>query len=369
MKNSIPLVDLKKNYLSIKSEIDKAIQNVINNGDFILGSEVKTFEKNFASYLKVNHCAGVSSGTSAIELALKACNIGKGDEVITTPHTWISTAEAISNVNAKPIFVDINERSYNLNPDLIEEKISTNTKAILPVHLYGNPVEIEKIIKIAKKYNLKIIEDCAQAHGAKVGNQFCGTFGDIGCFSFYPSKNLGAFGDAGCVVSNNKKLIKNVKQLRDHGRGLTKNEYDILGTNNRLDGIQAAVLNVKLKYLNNWLKSRRNNANIYFNSIKNSIIKPSVLKNHTHAYHLYVIRVKKRNQLLENLKKNKIDARVHYPIPIHRQKIYKSSIKKNFKFPITDKIVQEIISIPIFPELDEKQITFISNIINKSIVD
>ena len=216
MTEFIPFNDLKKNYMSIKSEIDKSIQNVIDNGYFILGPEVESFESNFSSYLNVKYCAGVSSGTSAIELALKALNIGHEDEVITTAHTWVSTAEAISNVNAKPVFVDIDESSFNINPSLIEEKITKKTKAILPVHLYGNPADMKKILKIAKKYNLRVIEDSAQAHGSMINKNFCGSFGDIACFSFYPGKNLGAFGDAGAVVSNNKVLIDKVKQLRDH---------------------------------------------------------------------------------------------------------------------------------------------------------
>ena len=338
MNGFIPLVDLKTNYLSIKPEIDSAIKRVIDNSSFILGNEVKRFEENFASFLNVKYCAGVSSGTSAIELALKACGIGRDDEVITTPHTWVSTAEAVSNVNAVPVFVDIDKNSYNIDPNLIEEKISKKTKAILPVHLYGNPANMDKISLIAKRYDLKVIEDCAQAHGAKIGKKFCGTFGDIGCFSFYPGKNLGAFGDAGGVVSNKKSLIDRIKQLRDHGRGLTKNVYEILGTNDRLDGIQAAVLNVKLKYLKKWLKRKIYIASKYNSMIKEPVIKPSVLENHIHAYHLYVIRVRNREKVVRELKKNKIDCRIHYPVPIHKQKIYKT--KKKYKYPITEKIVK-----------------------------
>ena len=236
---------LKKIIYQLKKEIDNSIQQVINKTDFILGSEVKKFESKFANFLNIKYCAGVSSGTSAIELALRACDIGNGDEVITTPHTWVSTAEAISNVGAKPIFVDIREDTFNINAELIENKISKKTKAILPVHLYGNPAEMSLIMKIAKKYKLKVIEDVAQAHGAEFEGKKCGTIGDLGCFSFYPGKNLGAFGDAGAIVSNNKYLIEKIKKLRNHGSSKTKNEYDILGNNSRLDGIQAAVLNVK----------------------------------------------------------------------------------------------------------------------------
>ena len=364
MSEFIPLVDIKKNYLSIKTEIDEAIQKVINNTNFILGPEVKRFEENFSLFLNIKYCAGVSSGTSAIELALKACDIGKGDEVITTPHTWVSTVEAISNVYASPVFVDINDMSYNIDANQIEQKITKKTKAILPVHLYGNPADMSKILKIARKYKLKVIEDCAQAHGAKIDKKFCGTFGDIGCFSFYPGKILGAFGDAGCVVSKKKALINKVKQLRDHGKGTNKNEYSVLGTNDRLDGIQAAVLNVKLKYLRKWLKSRKKVAINYDKKIKKSVVKPRTLTGYSHAYHLYVIRVKNRKKVLNELKKNNIDCRIHYPIPVHKQKIYKE-INKRFNFPVTDKIVKEIISLPIYPELSDKQINFISKIINE----
>ncbi len=355
MAEFIPFNNLKKNYLSIKSEIDNAIQKVIDSGYFILGPEVQKFEENFSSYLNVKYCAGVSSGTSAIELALKALNIGHEDEVITTAHTWVSTAEAISNVGAKPIFIDIQEDNFNINPELIENNISKKTKAILPVHLYGNPADMKKILKIAKKYNLKVIEDCAQAHGAMIDKDFCGSFGDIACFSFYPGKNLGAYGDAGAVVSNNKILINKVKQLRDHGRGSNKNEYDLLGTNDRLDGIQAAVLNVKLQYLNEWILKRNYLADQYNKKLKNFVIIPSFPQSNFHSYHLYVIKTKKRNKLFTELKKRNIDVRIHYPIPIHKQKIY-SSQNKNLSLPITEKIVNQIITLPIFPEMTDKQV-------------
>ena len=365
MSKFIPLNDIKKNYLSIKKEIDNSIQQVINKTDFILGSEVKKFESKFANFLNIKYCAGVSSGTSAIELALRACDIGNGDEVITTPHTWVSTAEAISNVGAKPIFVDIREDTFNINAELIENKISKKTKAILPVHLYGNPAEMSLIMKIAKKYKLKVIEDVAQAHGAEFGGKKCGTIGDLGCFSFYPGKNLGAFGDAGGVVSNNKYLIEKIKKLRNHGSSKTKNEYDILGNNSRLDGIQAAVLNVKLKYLNDWIIKRQYIASQYTEKLKDRVITPVISKNTKHAFHLYVIRTKFRDELINTLKNNNIDTRIHYPIPVHQQKIYVSKEKK-LKLPVTERIVKEILSIPIFPEMSKNQINFISSKINEN---
>ena len=230
---------------------------------------------------------------------------------------------------------------------MIENKISKKTKAILPVHLYGNPVEMSLIMKIAKKYKLKVIEDVAQAHGAEFGGKKCGTIGDLGCFGFYPGKNLGAFGDAGGVVSNNKYLIEKIKKLRNHGSSKTKNEYDILGNNSRLDGIQAAVLNVKLKYLNDWIIKRQYIANQYTEKLKDSVITPVISKNTKHAFHLYVIRTKFRDKLINILKDNNIDTRIHYPIPVHQQKIYVSKEKK-LKLPVTERIVKEILSIPIF---------------------
>ncbi|MAI29117.1 MAG: hypothetical protein CMP38_02795, partial [Rickettsiales bacterium] len=249
----VPSNNLKKNYLSVKNEIDSAIKRVINNSSFILGNEVENFEEKFSNYLKTKYCVGVSSGTSALFLSLLACGIGKGDEVITSPFTWISSVEAISNTGAKPVLVDIDKESYNIDSKKIESKITKNTKAILPVHIYGNPAEMNEILSIAKKYNLKVIEDAAQAHGSKIKKQYCGTFGDLGCFSFFPSKNLGSFGDAGCVVSNNKLLINKIKKLRNHGK-FSKNNFDTLGFNERLSGIQAAILTVKLKYLDKWIK-------------------------------------------------------------------------------------------------------------------
>ena len=262
--NTVPFADLSRSYLPLKNEINQAIQKVIDSSAFILGKEVEKFENKFSKYLKVKYCAGVSSGTSALQMALKACNVGNGDEVITTSHSWVSTAEAISNVGAKPIFVDIDKDSYNIDPKKITKCISKKTKCILPVHLYGNPADMKQICKIAKENKLFVIEDAAQAHGAKIDDKFCGTFGDLACFSFFPSKNLGSFGDAGAVVGNNKRLIENVKKLRDHGR-ISKNKFGLLGLNERMDGIQAAVLNVKIKHLEKYIKSRINIAKIYSN--------------------------------------------------------------------------------------------------------
>ena len=364
-KISIPFLDLKRTYLPLKHEINKAIQNVIDSSAFILGSEVHKFEKNFSKYLKVKYCAGVSSGTSALQMALKACNIGIGDEVITTSHSWVSTAESISNVGATPIFVDIDENSYNIDPNQIEKKISKKTKCILPVHLYGNPADMNNITRIAKANNLFVIEDAAQAHGAKIDNKYCGTFGDLACFSFFPSKNLGSFGDSGAVVGKNKKLIENIKKLRDHGR-ISKNKFGVLGHNERMDGIQAAVLNVKLKSLEKYIKLRIDAAKQYSELLNGYCKIPDFSKKNRHSFHIYPILVKKRNLLLKRFNENKIDVRVHYPIPIHKQPLYNKNYR-NYFLPNTDKISKQVISLPLFPGIKKREIELVSNCLKKYI--
>lgn len=365
-KSLVPFMDLKRAYLPLKKEISQAIQKVIDNSAFILGEEVIKFEKNFSKYLNVKYCAGVSSGTSALQMALKACNVGEGDEVITSSHSWVSTAESISNVGAKPVFADVDENSYNIDPNEIEKKISKKTKCILPVHLYGNPADMKQINRIAKANKLFVIEDAAQAHGAKIDNKFCGSFGDLACFSFFPSKNLGAFGDSGCVVGNNKKLIENVKKLRDHGR-ISKNRFGVLGYNERMDGIQAAVLNVKIKYLEKYIKSRINIAKKYSKLLINHCIVPNIQNESRHSFNIYPILVKKRGPMLKNLRDNKIDARIHYPIPIYKQPLYKKQYQNIF-LPITDIIAKQQISLPIFPGMEnyeiETVVKCIKNILN-----
>ncbi len=359
----VPSNNLKKNYLSAKSKIDNAIKRVINNSSFILGEEVENFEKKFSNYLNIKYCVGVSSGTSALFLSLLASGIGKGDEVITSPFTWISSVEAISNTGAKPVLVDINEESYNIDPKKIESKINKNTKAIIPVHIYGNPAEMSKILLIAKKYKLKVIEDAAQAHGSKIKKKYCGTFGDFGCFSFFPSKNLGSFGDAGCVVSNNRTLIEKIKKLRNHGK-FSKNNFDVLGFNERLSGMQAAILTEKLKYLDKWVNKRIKISKLYDKLLNSNIKKPKTRLNDIHSFHNYAIRVEKRNMIFNNLKKNNIDVRINYSIPIHKTKLYRKFFSNN-QFPICDKVSKSILSLPIYPEMSEKEIIYVCEKLNK----
>ena len=364
--NSVPFVDLGRTYLPLKNEINQAIQKVIDSSAFILGIEVEKFENKFSKYLNVKYCAGVSSGTSALQMALKACDIGNGDEVITTSHSWVSTAEAISNVGAKPIFVDIDKDSYNIDPKKIKKHISKKTKCILPVHLYGNPADMKRICRIAKENKLFVIEDAAQAHGAKIDDKFCGTFGDLACFSFFPSKNLGSFGDAGAVVGNNKRLVENVKKLRDHGR-ISKNKFGLLGLNERMDGIQAAVLNVKIKHLEKYIKSRINIARVYSELLINHCVIPTISNRSRHSFHIYPILVKKRKHVLKKLREKKIDARIHYPIPIYKQPLYQKEYK-NFSLPITDIVAKQQISLPIFPGMKVHEVQtvakFLKNILH-----
>ena len=354
----IPFVDLKAQYDSIKDEIDNAIQNVLNTTSFIMGEELKKFEEEFAWFCDVKYAIGVANGSDALILALRACGIGEGDEVITVPHTFISTAEAISNVGGKVVFVDIDPKTYTIDVAKIEEKINEKTKAIIPVHLYGQPANMDPIMELAKKYDLKVIEDAAQAHGAEYKGKKVGSIGDVGCFSFYPGKNLGAYGDAGIVVTNNEEIAEKIKLLRNHGRITKKYEHDIEGYSSRLDNLQAAILRVKLRHLNKWNESRRENAKKYSELLSNidGIITPYEADYTKHVYHLYVIRTERRDKLREELKSKGIATGIHYPIPLHLQPAYKYLGYKRGDFPITEKASKEIISLPMFAELSEDQI-------------
>jgi len=355
----IPFVDLKAQYDSIKDEIDKAMQKVLSNTSFIMGEELKKFELEFAQFCNAKYAIGVANGSDALILALLACGIGEGDEVITVPHTFIATTEAISNVGGKVVFVDIDPKTYTIDVLKIEEKITEKTKAIIPVHLYGQPADMDPIIRLAKKYNLKIIEDAAQAHGAEYKSEKVGSIGDVGCFSFYPSKNLGAYGDAGMAVTNNEGIAEKIKLLRNHGRITKKYEHDVEGYSSRLDNLQAAILRVKLKHLNEWNENRRENAQKYNELLNNiaGIITPYEAEYAKHVYHLYVIRVvKERDKLREELESKNIATGIHYPIPLHLQPAYIYLGYKERDFPVTEKASQEILSLPMFAELTNGQI-------------
>lgn len=360
----IPLVDLTAQYLPIKEEIDQAIFKVINNGNFILGKELASFEKEFAGYCQVKYAVGVGSGTEALHLSLLSCGIGPGDEVITSPNTAVPTVSAICFAGARPVFIDIDPQTYTLDPDKLKEYLKVRSsarkvKAIVPVHLYGHPAEMKPILEISRKYNLKVIEDACQAHGAEYKGKKVGSMGDAGAFSFYPTKNLGAYGDGGMIITNNRNIAKKLFMLRNYGE---KRKYSnsIRGFNSRLDEIHAAILRVKLKYLHQWNEKRREHAFLYNKLLKDSIVKCPVERTFAkHAFHLYVIRTQERDKLQEWLKNKGIVTAIHYPMPIHFQRAYKDLGYKSGDFPAAERCCTEIISLPIFPELKRKDIKYI----------
>ena len=359
----VPFLDLKAQYNSIKDELNPEINWVLENTSFILGEKVKNFEESFASYCNKKHCVAVNSGTSALHLTLLAYGIESGDEIITVPNTFIATVEAISYTGAKPILVDIDESTQTIDVNLIEKAITEKTKAIIPVHLFGQPANLDPIIEIARKHNLIIIEDCAQAHGSEYrGKKVPVT--ETGCFSFYPGKNLGAYGEGGAVLTNNEEVAKKIIMLRDHGQK-EKYHHQYLGYNSRMDGFQGAVLNVKLKHLNKWTEQRREKARLYNQLLLGIADTQKEADYAKHVYHLYVVRVKEREKLAEFLKSKEIDTGIHYPIPIHLQEAYSDLGYKQGDFPISEKITNEILSLPIYPELTEEQIKHVVNSIKE----
>ncbi len=359
---NVPLVDLKAQYLSIKPEIDAAIQRVIDNTAFIMGKEVAQFEEAFAEYCGVDYAVGVASGTAALFLALLAHGIGPGDEVITTPFTFFATGEAISQVGAKPVFVDIDPVTYNIDPNRIEAAITPYTKAIMPVHLYGQPADMDAINAIAEKHGLIVIEDAAQAHGSRYNGQRAGSLGHSACFSFYPSKNLGCYGDGGAVVTNDPKLAEKVARLRDHGR-VSKYEHEELGYGLRLDGIQAAILSAKLPHLDDWNAGRRDRAARYAELLADlPVTTPEHLPNVEPVYHCYTIRLEEdvdRDQVVSHLKAQGVGVGVHYPIPLHLQPAYRFLELEPGDFPVSEHMANHVLSLPIYAELTDEQQDFV----------
>jgi dTDP-4-amino-4,6-dideoxygalactose transaminase len=362
----VKFVDLGRQYNLHQVEIDKAIGKVIDNTAFIGGEEVEKFEENFADKIGVKHCISVANGTDAIYITLKMLDIGEGDEVITVANSWISTSETITQTGARPVFVDIEPDFYNINTDLIEEKVTERTKAILPVHLYGQPANLQKIKEVAKKYDLFVIEDSAQAHFAKYQDKILGTFGIAGTFSFYPGKNLGAFGDGGAIVTSNDELAEKVRMFSNHG-ALQKHHHKMEGINSRLDGIQAAVLNVKLKYIEQWNRERYENALFYNKLLKNipEVTIPKIRKDSTHIFHLYVIRAQKRDQLKQYLSKEGVSTSIHYPTPLPFLEAYDYLAHKPRDFPIAFEYQSQILSLPMFPELKKNEIEYVVNYIRE----
>ena len=357
---NIPFVDLKAQYQSIKDDIDNAIQRVINETAFIKGPYVNGFEEEYARAYGVKHCISVANGTDAIYVALKALGIGKGDEVITVANSWISTSETITQAGARPVFVDIHPDYYTIDTSKIEEKITSRTKAVIPVHLYGQPVEIDKVKEICDSYNLYLIEDCAQAHFAEFKGQKVGTFGIAGTFSFFPGKNLGAYGDAGAIISNDGDFAINARMFANHG-ALEKHQHEREGINSRLDGIQAAILSVKLPHILHWNQNRLNNA-LYYNQLLNEVpdvFTPKIHPDVRHVFHLYVIRTNGRDTLQKHLEDNGISTGIHYPTPLPFLKAYDYLKLARDDFLIAYKFRNEILSLPMYPELSEEMIQYI----------
>jgi len=364
----IPILDLTQQYQQLQSKIDKAVLDVLSSGSYILGKNVQAFEQEIAEYCQVKKTIGLANGTDALHLALRALSIGSGDEVITTPFTFMATAGAIGLVGAKPVFVDIDSSTYNIDVNRLIEKITPKTKAIIPVHLYGQPANMDPVLEIAKKYNLYVVEDCAQAIGATYKGKKVGSLGDIGCFSFFPTKNLGAFGDGGMTTTNSNYLAERIIALRNHG-GKVRYHHDELGMNSRLDEIQAAILRVKLEHLDKWNARRREIAYEYNELLKDveEVITPKELADTKCVYHQYTIQVPGRDQVHESLKQKGVMAMIYYPIPLHLQEVHKYLGIQEGSLPVAETVANKVISLPIFPEITENQIKQVAEAVKSSI--
>jgi dTDP-4-amino-4,6-dideoxygalactose transaminase len=363
----IPFVDLKAQYLSIKEEINDAIAKVLESTQFILGEEVQAFESEFAAYCNADYGIALNTGTSALHLALLTLGIGAGDEVITIPFTFVATVAAIDYTGAKPVFVDIDPTSYTIDVTQIEKAITERTKAILPVHLYGQPADMDPILEIAQRYGLKVIEDAAQAHGAEYKGKQVGSIGDIGCFSFYPGKNLGAYGEGGIALTNNPEYAHTMRMLRDWGQ--EKRYYHVLkGYNYRMDGIQGAILRVKLRHLEAWTEARRNHAKVYDELLAELEVKtPTVMPYSHHVYHIYAVRSIQRDTLQQRLQDKAIQTGIHYPIPIHLQQAYTDLGYQKGNFPNAETAANQVLSLPMYGELSLEQIETVSTVLRESL--
>ena len=352
----INMNDFKREFAAMNKEISPAMQRVLKNGWYVLGDEVNNFEKEFSRYVGTKFGVGVNSGSDALYLAVKALGVSQGDEVITVAHTMISTVDAIIRNGAKPVFVDIDPSTYSMDASRVEKKISKKTKAIIPVHLYGHPVDMDPITELASKYGLYVIEDDCQAHGAEYKKAKVGSIGDIGCFSFYPTKNLGAYGDAGMITTNNEELANKLRKMRNYGQS-RRYYHDFVGVNSRLDEIQATILRIKLRHLDEWNKKRRKIAKLY-DDLLNSVglVTPIEREYAKHVYHLYVVRHKHRNELQQYLLNKSVQTLIHYPIPVHQQEAYNT----NDRLPVTESTCGEILSLPIHPWLIENEVEQIS---------
>ena len=363
----IPFVDLKAQYRLLAPEIDQAIHEVVSRADFVLGEAVEKFEEEFASYVGTRHAIGVGSGLAALELALRAYNIGPGDEVITAANTYIATVLAILAVGARPVLADADPATYNLSPAALEAAITPRTRAVMPVHLYGQPVDLDAILATAERHHLLVIEDAAQAHGARYRGKRVGGFGQAAGFSFYPGKNLGAYGDGGLVTTNDDQIAEKIRRLRNYGQRV-KYYHDVVGTNSRLDTLQAAILRVKLKYLDQWNASRRQHAAAYHRLLEGlPVLRPSTAAQAEHIYHLYVIQTDGRDHLRSALQAEGIETGIHYPVPIHLQAACANLGYGEGRFPVTEAAAGRIVSLPMFAELTEQQIERVAATVSESL--
>jgi dTDP-4-amino-4,6-dideoxygalactose transaminase len=364
MNEPIPYLDLPAQLRPLRKELDAIIAKTLDNCTFCLGPDVVQFERDFAKFCGAQHSVAFNSGTSALHVAMLLLNVGPGDEVITTPHTFVATSWAISYAGAKPVYVDIDDKTFTLDPKLVERAITPKTKVIMPVHLYGHPCDLDPLLEICRKQKLSLVEDAAQAHGAKYRGKVVGTFGAVSGFSFYPGKNLGACGEGGALVTNNDAYTARAKSLREHG-STQRYYHDEIGYNYRMEGIQGAVLGVKLPHLNTWTKERRRVAHRYHELLKDTPLQLPLEADYAESvYHLYVVRHPKRDDLKKHLEANKVGCALHYPMPLHLQKCYASLGHHEGDFPVSEKAARECLSLPIYPELTEQQIQRVSEVIH-----
>ena len=365
MSEPVPYLDLRAQLKPLRSEIDAVIARALDNCTFCLGPDVAQFEKDFARFCGTEYALGFNSGTSALHVAMRLLDVGPGDEVVTTPYTFIATSWAISYCGAKPVYVDIDDATFNLDPKLLEKAITPRTRAVLPVHLYGQPFDVHAIAAICKKHNLPLVEDAAQAHGARYKGKTAGSLGDIAGFSFYPAKNLGAFGEGGALTTNNTAYAARAKSLREHG-STVRYHHDEVGYNYRLEGIQGAVLGVKLKHLEKWTRERQRVARCYAETLKDTPLQlPVVADGVESAWHLYTVRHPRRDELKAHLDASGIGNAVHYPMPLHLQKAYAHLGHRAGDFPVAEKAARECLSLPMFPELTEAQIGRVAAVVKE----
>jgi dTDP-4-amino-4,6-dideoxygalactose transaminase len=364
----VPFLDMKARTAPLREEYMQAIGEIIDSGAFSGGPFVERFENEFAAYCGTRHAIGVGSGTEALWLTLLALGIGPGDEVITVPLTFAATVEAICLAGATPVFADIDARTYTINPAALESVRTRNTKAIIPVHLFGQPADMDPILEFARKHCLRVIEDAAQAHGAEYKGRRAGSIGDAGCFSFYPGKNLGAFGEAGAVVTGNDELANQIRMLGNHGQS-RKNVHSLVGWNSRMDGIQAAVLRIRLRHLEMENRLRRDHALRYNRALADlpGLVLPAVMNDRNHVFHLYALRARDRGRLIDTLGAKEIGCGLHYPVPVHLQPAYRHLGYRRGDFPVAEQSADELVSLPMFPEMTQDQIAFVTAAVTESV--